>query len=53
MFCVVAFDRRRVGAALVDRDLLGNAMMAYRLAQEPQCGIINQAISKGTFMRRI
>src|SRR5208283_4641076 len=38
MFCAVAFDRRRVGAALVDRDLLGNAMMAYRLAQEPQCG---------------
>ena len=39
MFCVAAFDRRRVGAALVDRDLLGNAMMADRLAREPQGGI--------------
>ena len=32
MFCVVAFDRRLVRAALVDRDLLGYAMMTDRLA---------------------
>jgi hypothetical protein len=32
MFCVVAFDRRLVCAALVDRDLLGYAMMTDRLA---------------------
>jgi hypothetical protein len=33
---IVAFDRRRVGAALVDRDLLGRTMMAVGLAQEAQ-----------------
>ena len=32
MFSIVAFDRRRVGAALVDRDLLGGAMMTDRFA---------------------
>jgi hypothetical protein len=29
---VVAFDRRRVGAALVDRDLLRGAILSDRLA---------------------
>jgi hypothetical protein len=35
MLRIVAFDRRRVGAALVDRDLLRLAMLADRLAQKP------------------
>ena len=34
MFRVAAFDRRRVGATLVDRDLLRGAMMTDRLAKE-------------------
>jgi len=38
VFHVVALDRRRVGATLVDCDLLWRAMMADRLAQEPQRG---------------
>src|SRR6185312_633107 len=36
MLLVIAFDRRGVGAALVDRDLLGLAMTADRLAQKAQ-----------------
>ena len=36
MLRVVAFDRRGVGAALVDRDLLGRAMTADRFAQKAQ-----------------
>ena len=38
---VVAFDRRGVGAALVDRDLLGRAMTADRLVQT-----INSSLGK-------
>ena len=38
MFRVVAFDRRRVGTTSVNRDLLGDAVMTDRLAQESQCG---------------
>jgi hypothetical protein len=38
MLRVLAFNRRRVGAALGDRDLLGNAMLTNRFAQEPQRG---------------
>ena len=41
---VVTFDRRRVCAALVDRDLLGCAAVPDRLAQKPQSGF---AISSG------
>ena len=40
MFSIVAFDRRRVGAALVDRDLLRRAMLADRLAQKAQRGFV-------------
>jgi hypothetical protein len=31
---IVTFDRRRVGAALVDRDLLRRGIMPDRLAQK-------------------
>ena len=34
MLFVIAFDRRGVGSALVDRDLLGRAMTADRVAKE-------------------
>jgi hypothetical protein len=37
-FGIVVFDRRRVGAALVDRDLFRRAVPLDRLAQEPQRG---------------
>jgi hypothetical protein len=38
MFDILAFDRRRVGTALVDRDLLRHPVPFDCLAQEPQCG---------------
>jgi hypothetical protein len=38
MFGIVAFNRRRIGAALVDRDRLRRSIPADRLAQEPQRG---------------
>ncbi len=38
MLRIVAFDRCRVGVALVDRDLLRLAMLADRLTQETQRG---------------
>jgi len=47
MFRVVTFERRRVGAALVDRNLLGNTVLTNRLAQEPQCSFtIALAVNK-------
>ena len=39
VFCIVAFDRRGVGTALVDRDLLRCAVPLDCLAQEPQRGL--------------
>ena len=36
VFLVVAFDRRRIGAALVDRDLLWHAILTDRPAQKAQ-----------------
>ncbi len=36
VFCVVALDGCGVGAAIVDRNLLENAILIYRFAQEPQ-----------------
>jgi hypothetical protein len=44
VFTVVTFDRRCVGAALVNRDLLRCAVVPDRLAQKPQSGF---AISSG------
>jgi hypothetical protein len=38
MFGIVAFNRRRVGTALLDRDLLGRTVPLDCLAQEPQSG---------------
>ena len=35
MLRVVTVERRRVGAAFFDRNLLGNAVLTNRLAQEP------------------
>ena len=37
-FGIMAFDRRCVGTALVDRDLLRRTIPLDRLAQEPSCG---------------
>ena len=37
-FGIMAFDRRRVGTALVDRDLLRRSVLLDCLAQEPQHG---------------
>ena len=37
-FGIVAFDRRYVGTALVDRDLLRRSVLLDCLAQEPQRG---------------
>ena len=37
---VVAYDRRLVGAAFVDRDLLRNTMMTDGFAQEAQCILV-------------
>jgi hypothetical protein len=37
MLRTVAFDRRRIGAALIDRDLLRRSIPPDRLAQGPQC----------------
>jgi hypothetical protein len=38
VFTVVTFDRRRVGAPLVNRDLLRCAAVPDRLAKKPQSG---------------
>jgi hypothetical protein len=43
-FGIVAFDRRCVGATLVNRDFLRRSVPLHRLAQEPQCSF---AISLG------
>jgi hypothetical protein len=52
-FGIVAFDRRDIGTALVDRDLLGRAVPLDRLAQESQRGFViplcgQQEIYRGT-----
>ena len=36
MLLVIAFDRRGIGAALVDRDLLGRTLTGDRFAQKAQ-----------------
>jgi len=52
-FGIVAFDRRGVGTALVDRDLLRRTIPLDRLAQEPQRRLAipfggQQEIDRGT-----
>ena len=55
MFGAVAFDRRGVGAALVDGDLQGNTIPARSLAQELQRRLVvapgrEKEVDRGTVL---